>query len=385
MPDIHASLSASGAERCMNCPPSALMEKQFPDKGSVYAAEGTTAHAYAELLLKIKYQNLPNKEAEAEIERITGTEFWNGEMKDSISRYVDLVEEAVNEARKICPDPKIMFEQRLDFSEFVPGGFGTGDVVIVADDMVQVIDLKYGKGVPISAIGNPQLRLYGIGAMLEYQLLYDINRVKMTIIQPRLDNISTEELPAAGLMTWAENKVRPKAKLAAAGEGEQTVGPWCQFCRAAATCRARAEHNLELMKYEFRDPDFLEQDEIAEILGRIPELTNWAKAVSDHALSQALAGEHYEGWKLVEGVSRRRIDDQAAAQAALSSAGYESEDFLKPVELKGITDLEKLVGKKKLSELIGDYIVKPEGKPVLVPETDKRPELNRAEDLKKEF
>ena len=385
MPDIHATLSASGAERWMNCPPSALMEKRFPDQGSVYAAEGTVAHAYAELRLTRKYHNLTDKKFKDRLKQITSTEFWDGEMQDSIDQYVDLVEEAINEARKICPDPKIMFEQRLDFSEFVPGGFGTGDVVIAADDMLQVIDLKYGKGVPVSAVGNPQLRLYGIGALMEYLLLYDIRRVKMTIIQPRLDNISTEEVSAADLLAWAENEVRPKAELAAAGEGEQAVGPWCQFCRAAATCRARAEYNLELARHEFKDPEFLENDEIAEILGRIPELTNWAKAVSDYALTQALAGEHFDGWKVVEGISRRRIEDQAAAQSVLSSAGYESEDFLKPVELKGITELEKLVGKKKLSELIGELIIKPEGKPVLVPETDKRPELYRAEDLKKEF
>lgn len=385
MPDVHATLSASGAVRWMNCPPSAMLERQFQDQGSTYAAEGTTAHAYAEVLLKSRYKELPKRTLNAELKRIKETEFWSGEMEESITRYTELVEEAINEARKICPDPVIGFEQRLDFSEYVPGGFGTGDVVIIADDLLQVIDLKYGKGVPVSAIENPQLRLYGIGALLENQLLYDIHRVKMTIIQPRLDNISTEELPVQDLTDWAENVVRPKARMAAAGEGEQAVGPWCQFCKAAAVCRARAEYNLELARYEFRDPDILEPDEIAEILGKIPELTSWAKDVSDYALSKALAGEHYEGWKVVEGISRRKIEDQKAALAALTKAGYNSEDVLKPAELKGITDLTKMVGKGKLEELIGGYIVKPEGKPVLVPESDKRPELNRAEDLKEEF
>lgn len=385
MPDVHAVLSASGAARWMNCPPSALLERQFQDQGSTYAAEGTTAHSYAEILLKSQYKGLSKRAFEANKKKIQETEFWSGEMEESITRYTELVAEAISEARKICPDPVIGFEQRLDFSEYVPGGFGTGDVVIVADDMLQVIDLKYGKGVPVSAIGNPQLRLYGVGALLENQLLYDISRVRMTIIQPRLDNISTEELTVQELLSWAAEEVRPKAEQAAAGEGEQAVGPWCQFCKAAAVCRKRAEYNLELARYEFRDPEILEPDEIAEILGRIGELTSWAKDVGDYALSRALAGEKYEGWKVVEGISRRKIDDQKAALEALTKAGYGSGDVLKPAELKGITDLTKLVGKGKLEELIGNYIIKPEGKPVLVPESDKRPELNRAEDLKNQF
>ena len=385
MPDVHAILSASGAARWMNCPPSVMLEKKFPDKGSVYAEEGTLAHTLAEVRLRTEYEGKTAQWARTQLRSIRKSEYYTEEMEEHIDRYASLVAEAVNEAGKICPDPKIMFEQRLDFSEYVPGGFGTGDVVIVADDMVQVIDLKYGKGVPVSAEGNPQLRLYGIGALLEYQLLYDIRRVRMTIIQPRLDNISTEELTAADLLHWAETDVAPKARLAAAGEGEQAVGPWCQFCKASAVCRARADYNLDLMRHEFKDPQLLEPDEIADILGRLPELMSWAKGVGDYALSQALAGEHYEGWKVVEGVSRRKIEDQAAAQTILSEAGYESEDFLKPAELKGITELTKLVGKKKLEELIGAYIIKPEGKPVLVPSTDKRPELTRAEDLKKEF
>ncbi|MBR2995441.1 MAG: DUF2800 domain-containing protein, partial [Lachnospiraceae bacterium] len=351
MPDVHAILSASGAARWMNCPPSVILEKKFPDKGSVYAEEGTLAHTLAEVRLRTEYEGKTAQWARTQLRGIRKSEYYTEEMEEHIDRYASLVAEAINEAGKICPDPKIMFEQRLDFSEYVPEGFGTGDVVIIADDMVQVIDLKYGKGVPVSAEGNPQLRLYGIGALLEYQLLYDIRRVRMTIIQPRLDNISTEELTAADLLHWAETDVAPKARLAAMGEGEQTVGPWCQFCKASAVCRARADYNLDLMRHEFKDPQLLEPDEIADILGRLPELMSWAKGVGDYALSQALAGEHYEGWKVVEGVSRRKIEDQAAAQAVLSEAGYESEDFLKPAELKGITELTKLVGKKKLEEL----------------------------------
>ena len=385
MPDKHALLSASSAHRWLNCTPAPMLEAQFPDAGSPYAEEGTTAHALAELMLSYNNGDITKRIYNQRLKKIQESPYYNAEMQTYIEDYARLVWEAVNEVKKTCEDPQVLFEQRLDFSEYVPSGFGTGDVVIIADGLLQIIDLKYGKGVPVSAVGNPQLRLYGLGAYLGYSLLYDITRVRMTIIQPRLDNYSTEEMPVDDLIDWAEKVVRPAAQLAIKGEGEAKAGDWCRFCKARETCRKRAEHNLELVKYEFSDPMLLEPHEIADILSRIPELTSWAKDVSDYALRAALDGEHFEGWKIVEGISRRQITDMKAAAEALMAAGFGSDAIYKPTELKGITDLTKLVGKKQFDELLGKYVEKPEGKPVLVPETDKRPEFNSKESLKEEF
>lgn len=385
MPDKHALLSASSAHRWINCTPSSVLESIFPDGGSTYAEEGTTAHALAELMLSYNNGDITKRTYNARLKKIQESEYYNTEMQTYIEDYARLVWEAVNEAKQKCEDPQVLFEQKLDFSEYVPEGFGTGDVVIIADGVLQIIDLKYGKGVPVSAVNNPQLRLYGLGAYLGYSLLYDIATVKMTIIQPRLDNYSTEEMSVDDLIAWAEEVVRPAAKLASAGEGEAKAGDWCRFCKARETCRARAEHNMELLKYDFADPMLLEPQEIAEVLERIPELTAWAKDVSDYALKAALDGEKFDGWKIVEGVSRRQITDMKAAAEKLMAAGFGSELIYKPTELRGITDLTKLVGRKQFDELLGALIEKPQGKPVLVPETDKRPEFNSKDSLKEEF
>lgn len=376
MPEVHSKLSASGAKRWMACPPSANLEKNIPDKGSSYAQEGTFAHAMAELILRYNNGELPKKEFTAQMKKLQADENYNKELEDYVSDYANNVWEIFNEAKAACPDALIMFEQRLDFSEYVPEGFGTGDVVIIADDMLQVIDLKYGKGVGVSAKENPQLRLYGIGAYQEYSMLYDIGRVKMTIIQPRLENISTEELSVEELLAWGENEVRPKALQAMAGEGDFRVGDHCRFCKALAVCRARAEYNLELAKLEFEEPPLLDKSEIGDILQRIDELVSYAKDIQEYAFSEALKGEKFDGWKLVEGRSSRKYADDKDVEMVLTGAGYKGEAIHKPLELLGITDMTKLLGKKKFEELLADKLIKPEGKPVLVPETDKRPELN---------
>ena len=384
MPDVHAHLSASGAKRWMSCPPSANLEAQFPEKTSEFAQEGTFAHSLAELILRYNNNEITKKTFSTRMNKLKKESFYSQEMEDYITDYTQMVWEQFNEAKASCPDAQALFEQRLDFSEYVPEGFGTGDVVIIADDLVQVIDLKYGKGVGVSAAENPQLRLYGLGAYLEHSMLYDIRRVKTTIIQPRFENISTEELTIEELLEWAEKEVRPKAQMAISGEGELCVGDHCRFCKAFALCRAQKEHQMELAKYDFAAAELLEDFEIGDILARVDALVKWAEAVKDYAFDQALNhGKHYDGWKLVEGRSNRKYTDEKIVAEVLTKAGYQ--EIYKPQELQSITAIEKLIGKKKFAELLEDLVEKPEGKPALVPETDKRPELNSVEAAAEEF
>lgn len=385
MPDVHSLLGPSGAKRWMACTPSARLEEQFPEEETGYAAEGTLAHKLAEQILRYNNGEITKKALSGRLNKIKADPLYSAEMQDYIEEYANRVWETVSEVRASCPDALVLFEQRLDFSEYVPEGFGTGDVVIVADDMVNVIDLKYGKGVGVSAVGNPQLRLYGIGAYLEHSMLYDIRRVRMTIIQPRLENISTEELTAEELLIWAETEVKPRAALAYAGEGDFSVGDHCRFCRARKACRARAEYNLGLAKMEFEDPALLSDEEIGEVLKRADELAHWVKDVTDYALTEALKGKKFDGWKLVEGMSRRKYADQAKAEEALLQAGYGLEKIRKPAELIGLTEMAKLTGKKRFEELLSGLLIKPEGKPTLVPESDRRPEISTADAARNDF
>lgn len=384
MPDIHAKLSASGAHRWMACPPSANLEARFPDRPGEFAEEGTFAHSLAELILRYNNNEISKRAYTTRLNRLKKDPMYSQEMQDYIADYAQQVWEQFNEARASCPDAQIFFEQRLDFSEYVPEGFGTGDVVIIADDLMQVIDLKYGKGVGVSAEGNPQLRLYGLGAYLEHSMLYDIQRVKTTIIQPRLDSISTEEISVEDLLGWAGEQVRPRALMAMRGEGEFRAGEHCRFCKAFATCRAQKDYQMELMKYDFADAELLEDSEIGDVLARADALVKWAEAVKGYAFDQALNhGAHFDGWKLVEGRSNRKYTDEKQVAERLAEAGYA--EIYKPQELQGITAMEKLVGKKRLAELLGDLVEKPEGKPVLAPESDRRPELNTAQKARDEF
>ena len=343
------------------------------------------AHSLAEQILRYNNGEISKKAFTGRLNKLKADPLYDKEMQDYIEDYANRVWETVNEVKAACPDALVLFEQQLDFSDYVPDGFGTGDVVIVADDLVNVIDLKYGKGVGVSAVDNPQLRLYGLGAYLEHSMLYDIRRVKMTIIQPRLENISTEELPAEELLFWADTEVRPKAALAYAGEGDFQVGDHCRFCRARKICRARAAQNLELAKFEFADPPLLSDEEIGEVLQKADELAHWVKDITEWALAEALKGKKFDGWKLVEGASRRKYSDQAKAEVALTTAGYALEAIRKPVELIGLTDMTKLLGKKRFEELLAGLVIKPEGKPTLVPVLDKRPELNTADAATADF
>lgn len=362
-PQKHALLSASSAHRWLHCPPSAKLTAGVTEAPSEAALQGTAAHALAEHKLRraLKQQS-----------KHPVSKYEDDEMNAYTNDYVSYVLEQYEQAKQDTPDTAIYIEQHLDFSHVVPGGFGTGDCLIVADGTLHVIDLKYGLGVLVEAEWNPQMMLYSLGALVLFDALYDIEQVALTVFQPRRENVSTWTISVTELNEWAEQTLKPAAELAAKGEGEFCAGYWCQFCRIASTCRARAEANLELAKYEFAPPAELSTDEVADVLAQIPELTRWASDVQDYALSQALSGERYEGFKMVAGRSIRKYTDETAVAEAAKAAGYK--DIYKQ-SLLTITAMEKLMGKKQFSEILGDLVVKPEGKPTLVPLSDKRPEL----------
>ncbi|NFC86279.1 DUF2800 domain-containing protein [Clostridium botulinum] len=374
----HAILSASGASRWLACPPSARLEENYPNKSSEFAKEGTLAHELGELGLKKNLELISTRKYNSEFKKIEADKLFTKDMPDYVEVYVDTCMEKVAEAKAKTPDALFKIEQRLDFSEWVPDGFGTGDFVIIADGTMEICDLKYGKGVPVSAVNNKQMRLYALGAIAEFSFLYDIEKIKMTIIQPRLDSISTDEMMVEELLKWAEEELKPIAKLAYEGKGEFCAGDHCKFCRAKAVCKARADKNMELAKYDFREPNTLDNNDIAFILGKADELVNWAKDVQEYALEQALQGEEFDGFKVVEGRSNRKWTDEDKIGEILLGQGF-LENIIYTKKLTGITNMEKAIGKKEVNRLLGDYIIKPQGKPTLATITDKRPVYNSAE------
>lgn len=373
----HAILSASGASRWMACPPSARLEQGFENNTSEYAEEGTLAHELGELGLRKALGEISTRKYNSEIKKIGALKLYSADMPDCVEIYTDTCMEKVSEAKAKTPDAVFKVEQRLDFSEWVPEGFGTGDFVIIADGTMEICDLKYGKGVPVSANNNKQMMLYALGAIQEFSFLYDIEKVRMTIIQPRLDNISTFEVTADDLLKWAEEYVKPTANLAFKGEGEFCAGDHCQFCRAKAVCKARADKNMELAQYDFQKQDTMDNNDIAFVLSRVDELVKWASDVKDYALEQALQGEEYEGFKVVEGRSNRKWSSEDKVGQILTGEGFER-SIIYTTKLDGISKIESAIGKKEVQRLLGDYIIKPPGKACLVPITDKREPYNPA-------
>ena len=374
-PKGHAVLSASSSERWLNCPPSARLCEAYEDKGSDYAAEGTDAHALAESRLK-QALGIPTEDP---VENLT---WYNAEMEDCAQGCAAYVVELLETAKQTCSDPVVMIEQRVDFSRWVPGGFGTGDCICIAEGLLNIVDLKYGAGIEVSADHNPQMMLYALGALEIFDGIYDIDTVRMTIYQPRKSNISIFEMSKDALLTWADTELTEKARLAYEGQGNFSCGEWCRFCKAKAECRERAIYNLRLAQYDFLNPALLQDEEIADILGRIDALTSWASDVKEYALQQAISGKEWTGWKLVEGRSNRKYTSEADVAAAVESVG------LDPYERKvlGVTAMQKLLGKTRFEELLSPYIEKPQGKPTLVLESDKRPAMNTAKnDFMEEF
>ena len=363
----HAILSASASHRWLHCLPSARLELEFENTGSEAAREGTAAHALCEHKLKRALRMRSKRPV---------SDYDSDEMEDCTDAYTDFVMEQVELARQVCKDPIVLIEQHLDFSCYVPDGFGTGDCIIISDDRLHIIDFKYGMGILVEAEDNPQMKLYALGALLMYDALYDIKEVSMTIFQPRRDNVSTWTVPVSVLMEWAESELKPKALMAFEGQGDYVPGEWCTFCRAAVRCRARAEEKLKLAQMEFRRPPLLTDAEIEEILQVIPDLTKWANEITAYATDAAMNhGKAWNGFKVVAGRSVRKYRDEDAVAEAAKQAGFK--DIYRK-SLITLTDMEKLMGKDKFKEILSDLIYKPPGKPTLVPITDKRPAINNA-------
>ena len=369
----HAILSASSSHRWLHCLPSARLELEFENTNGEAAKEGTAAHALSEHKLK-KALRIRSKRPTSEYD--------SDEMEECTDAYVDFIMEQVELARKSCTDPIVLIEQRLDFSCYVPDGFGTGDCVIISDDRLHILDFKYGMGVLVDAEDNPQMKLYALGALEIYDSLYDIKEISMTIFQPRRENVSTWTVPVEELKAWAEEELKPKAAKAYQGEGEYMPGSWCTFCRASSRCRARADENLKLAQMEFKMPPLLTDSEIEEVLSILPDLTKWANEITAYATDAAVNhGKEWQGFKVVEGRSVRKYKDENAVAEKAVISGYK--DIYRK-SLIPMTEMQKLMGKTKFEEILGNLIYKPPGKPTLVPNSDKRPAMNVA-DAKNEF
>lgn len=378
----HAMLGASGAYRWMHCTPSARLEATLPDTSSGDAAEGTAAHALAEYELSTALRKAGYDTDLHKLKKEDPEHPYTKVMREHVDGYT----QQIMEIAAAYKNPMVLLEQRLDYSEWVPGGFGTGDVVILADGIVHIVDLKYGVGVPVSADDNPQLKLYALGAVSTYRGIWQFDTVRATIIQPRLDSTSTYECAAKDLTEWADRVVRPVAKKAWNGEGDFVPGDWCRFCRAACDCKARAEKQLQIARTEFMDDALLSPADVSAIYEDVERYRKWAdkflKDVSRRAISEGVV---YPGYKVVEGRSDRYYADPEAIEKTLTKNGYSPDDIRKS-SLIGITAMEKLLGgKRKLNELIGCYIEKPPGKPTLVPESDKRPAIDPLAQARAEF
>ena len=374
MPEQHAVLSASSSKMWMSCPPSAQLNAGANDTPSEYAKQGTIAHLWAETKVKrILGQNLKDP--------TDGAEYYDAEMAECTDSYAQYVSAQIEKAKERCSDPIVLVEQRVDFSKWVPDAYGTADLVIVSDDVLSITDLKYGIGVPVDAENNSQMMCYALGALELFDGIYDIGKISMTIFQPRRENISVYEISKAELLKWADTKLAPAADLASKGEGEFHAGEHCRFCKVKATCRKRAEYNLELAQYDFKMPDALEDAEIEMILSKVDDLVSWASDIKEYALMQAVNGKQWNDWKVVEGRSNRKYTDEVLVADTVKDAGIDPYEH----KILGITAMTKLLGKNKFEDLLGGFIEKPKGKPTLVPMSDKRPALSKAADAADDF
>lgn len=370
----HALLSASSSNRWIHCPPSIRQGEKYENRSSQYAEEGTEAHSLCEYKLKQKLG------IEME-DPVPGFKHYSQEMEDNAESYSQYVAEVYEKIKESCKDPLVLIEQQINYERWVKDGFGTTDSAIIADGTIYVIDYKNGSGVLVSAECNSQLRCYALGVLEMFDWAYNIQNIVMVIYQPNRDNVSASMLVKEDLLEWADTVLKPAAELAYKGEGEYSCGDWCQFCPIKHICRARADYAMELAKHEFKDPAILDDEDIEEVLAKVDDLVSWATDVKEYALKEAISGKTWTGWKLVAGRSNRKYKDEDAVIKAVTEAGYD------PYEKKllGITALTKVLGKKKFDEVLSGLIVKPQGKPTLVPESDKRPAISTArEDFEEE-
>jgi hypothetical protein len=372
----HAVLSPSSASRWIACTPSARLELNFPDNSGLAASEGTLAHSLGELLIKHKLKKIQNREFTKQLKAIQGDKQYENAMYDYADDYAVFVLEQFAEAQAHTKDAVIYLEQKLNLTDYVPEGFGTGDAGIIADKWLTLIDLKYGKGVPVSAEENKQMMLYALGALREYDFVYDIPMVRLIIYQPRLYNISTYEISVKELREWAETELKPRAALAFKGQGDFNPGSHCRFCKAKAVCKANADYNLEIAKHEFAEAVLLTDEDISDILNRADDFTKWISSVKEHALVEAVNnGKKWPDYKLVEGRSNRTYVDETKVADTLIKNGFpEKEIYTK--KLLGITAMEKAITKPTFNSLLNTLVIKPAGKPTLVPQSDKRAEYN---------
>ena len=367
----HALLSASGAHRWIACTPSAKLEEQFPDSTSTYAEEGTLAHELCEIKVNKALLGMSTKAYNSALKKIKGNDLYQTEMDKYTEEYLEYIQEKVHSFEY---PPTIIVEKKVDFSDYVPEGFGTADCIILADGELHIVDFKYGKGVEVFADYNPQMMLYALGAYLEYSFLFQIDAIKMTIVQPRLNNISEFSIGVNELLEWADSTVRPKAQMAWNGEGDFVAGEHCKFCRAKALCRERARKNLEAEKFELKEGPLLSLDEIGEALKKAIDLAKWAEDLKEYALAESLKGNDIPGWKAVEGRGNRNFTDNDLAIKKLKEAGI-AEELLYERKQYTLAQIEKMVGTKEFKKIVGDLVVKNPGKPTLVVNTDKREKI----------
>lgn len=380
----HALLSASGAARWMNCTPSARLEEQFEESAtSVYAAEGTLAHEFGEIHLRKNINEIDEEKLLQEVARLEQADLYSPEMDDEVDKYVTYVMEQLNEAKKKTPGAILLIEEKVDLTMFIEDGFGTNDSIIISDGTMEVIDLKYGKGVKVDAKQNSQLMLYGLGSLIDHELTYDIENVRLTIVQPRMNSISSWEISAKELREWGLKEVKPKAMLAYEGKGVQKAGSWCRWCKVKARCATLAAQNMKVAQHEFKNPHLLTDKQLIQVYEDMPQISDWINAVSTYILEEALKGKKWDGYKLVEGRANRKWLDEVKVAETLTKEGFSADKFMIS-KLGGIGHIEKLVTKTKFPGMLGELVVKPQGKPTLVPESDKRPAMG-IEQAKEDF
>ncbi len=401
-PQLHAILGASSAKRWLTCTPSARLGERltsrFGSESSPYAQEGTKAHALAEIKVRKAFYaadgmttTVYSRMSQEERDAYTGINAFRydalraelgdipADMEHATDAYCDVVMEKYLSAKDQDASTRLLLEQRLDYSRWVPSGFGTGDCVIVSDSLLEIADLKYGLGIPVDAVDNPQLRLYGLGAIAKFGQLYDFPAVRMTIIQPRLESVSEETMGRVELLDWAEAEVREKAQQAWKGVGDFVPGDHCRFCPAKAVCSARVAEALKLFRYGFETPGLIPDEQIPGILETLDVAEAWIKDFRAYAEKQALNGQKFPGWKLVRGKKpNRRWADPEEVRAQLLRAGY-APGQIETTSLKPVGEIEKTIGAKAFRALVGGLVAQGEGRLTLVPESDKRLEYASAD------
>lgn len=378
MPGTHALLSPSAAGIWTNCTPAARLMEHLPDTTNAAAEEGTLAHRLAELMMLQKLGDITKKAYTASFkEEIENSEYYSQSMHDYVSDYVAHCFEQFSDVKAGTPSAKFFVESRIDLSTYVPESFGTGDNIIVGDDTLYFNDLKYGAGVEVSAVNNKQMKIYALGIVDRFELIYDIKHIVMTIYQPRMNNISSFTITKEELLDWGMNWLKPRAEMAFKGEGEKVAGSHCRFCRLRVTCKTHADYQMDIAKHDFANADTLDLNEIADILKRADSFTSWLKAVDEYALSEALKGTKIPGFKVVAGRSQSKISDEDGVKKKLRQAGFKQDVYMTKA-LIGITALKKVLG-KSYDTIVTPFITKTEPKPTLTEESDKRPEFNSLE------